>query len=58
MSEEKLEKQNIKAGISAIWRFAKPFKTQLWILAILGVVSAIANGAVPYKYKKFSVRRK
>ncbi len=53
MSEEKLEKPNIKAGLLAIWKFAQPFKKQLTILVFLGVVSAIANGSVPFVTGRF-----
>ena len=53
MIEEKLEKPNVKAGLSAIWKFARPFKKQLTILIFLGVISAIANGSVPFVTGRF-----
>ncbi|MFA6273013.1 MAG: ABC transporter ATP-binding protein [Candidatus Paceibacterota bacterium] len=53
MSEEKLEKPKIKAGLLAIWKFARPFKKQLTILIFLGVISAIANGSVPFVTGRF-----
>jgi len=42
------DKQEIKTGLRAIWRFTKPFKKELFILIALGSVSAAANGSVPY----------
>jgi len=53
MPEEKLEKPNIKAGLLAIWKFARPFKKQLTILIFLGIISAIANGSVPFVTGRF-----
>jgi ABC-type multidrug transport system fused ATPase/permease subunit len=47
------EKQTTKKGLSAIWRFARPFKKRLTIVVVLGVISAIANGSVPYITGKF-----
>ena len=53
MPERILEKPNIKAGLLAIWKFARPFKKQLTILVFLGVISAIANGSVPFVTGRF-----
>ena len=53
MPEENTEKPNIKAGLLAIWKFAKPFKSQLVWLMALGIISAIANGAVPFITGRF-----
>ncbi|OHA85387.1 MAG: hypothetical protein A2408_00655 [Candidatus Yonathbacteria bacterium RIFOXYC1_FULL_52_10] len=43
----------VREGLRAIARHVKPFKKELWILIALGVVSAIANGFVPYITGKF-----
>lgn len=51
--ERKVEKREIKRGIKAIWRHARNFKNQLIILTILGIISAIANGFVPYVTGRF-----
>ncbi len=43
----------IRAGIRAVWRHLQPFKSQVVILSVLGVVSAIVNGSVPYITGRF-----
>ncbi len=48
-----IEKQEIKTGLVAIWRFVRPFKKELIILIISGLVSAVANGSVPYITGRF-----
>ncbi len=54
-TEEKLvdQKVQIKKGLRAIWRHVRPFKKELTILVFLGIVSAIANGFVPYVTGRF-----
>ncbi|MDR3572077.1 MAG: ABC transporter ATP-binding protein [Candidatus Pacebacteria bacterium] len=42
-----------KRGIAAIRRFARPFKRELATIGALGVLSAIANGSVPYVTGRF-----
>ncbi|MHB8651531.1 MAG: ABC transporter ATP-binding protein [Minisyncoccota bacterium] len=42
------EYTDTKKGLRAIWRHCKPFKKELLILVILGIISAVANGFVPY----------
>ena len=42
-----------KKGIRAIIGFAKPFKKQFTVLLFLGLLSAIANGSVPYITGRF-----
>jgi len=49
----KKEKITIRAGIKALWRHLKPFKRELIILSLLGVVSAIANGFIPFITGRF-----
>src|SRR3989344_2997196 len=43
----------MKKGLRAIWRHVQPFKKELTTLVILGIVSAIANGFVPYVTGRF-----
>jgi ABC-type multidrug transport system fused ATPase/permease subunit len=43
----------MKKGLRAIWRHVQSFKKELTILVILGIVSAIANGFVPYVTGRF-----
>ena len=51
--EEKTTKAEIIYGLKAIMRHVKPFKIQLLILVALGLVSAVANGFVPYITGRF-----
>ncbi|OHA83268.1 MAG: hypothetical protein A2937_03910 [Candidatus Yonathbacteria bacterium RIFCSPLOWO2_01_FULL_47_33b] len=60
MSEEKqteksphTEKEEMKKGLRAIWRHVWPFKKELTVLVFLGVISALANGFVPYVTGRF-----
>lgn len=39
--------------MKALWRHLRPFKKQLMLLSLLGVVSAFANGAIPYVTGRF-----
>ena len=50
---QKIEKGEIGKGIRALWRHIRPFKKELWILSALGLVSAAANGFVPYITGRF-----
>lgn len=54
-TEEKLvdQKVQIKKGLRAIWRHVQSFKKELSILVALGIVSAVANGFVPYVTGRF-----
>ncbi|MDO8603970.1 MAG: ABC transporter ATP-binding protein [bacterium] len=47
------QKEQIKKGLRAIWRHVRPFKREVTLLVILGIVSAIANGFVPYVTGRF-----
>ncbi len=54
MSEEKRQtKEQMHAGLRAIWRHLQPFKRKLTLLVLLGLVSAAANGFVPYITGRF-----
>lgn len=50
---QKIENGEVGKGIRALWRHVKPFKRDLWILSALGLVSAVANGFVPYITGRF-----
>jgi len=52
-TEKQNTKNEIRKGIAAIRRHMKPLKKQLTILVVLGLVSAVANGAVPYITGRF-----
>lgn len=47
------QKAQIKKGLRAIWRHVRPFKKELAVLVVLGIVSAVANGFVPYVTGRF-----
>lgn len=40
-------------GLRGIWRHAREYKSTIILLAALGIISAIANGAVPYVTGRF-----
>lgn len=43
----------MKKGLQAIWRHIRPFRKELFVLIALGLVSAVANGFVPYVTGRF-----
>jgi ATP-binding cassette subfamily B protein len=56
MSSSTKEKEafpSLGDGFRIVWRHTKPFKSQVILLIVLGVVSALANGSVPYISGKF-----
>ena len=53
MAEKNNQKEEIKKGLRAIWRHVRPFKSGLTVLVFLGLVSAVANGFVPYITGRF-----
>jgi ABC-type multidrug transport system fused ATPase/permease subunit len=53
-SKDKISsKKEIKRGIKAIRRHLKPYKKEIVILIVLGIISAVANGSIPYIIGKF-----
>lgn len=42
-----------REGLGGIWRHAREYRGRLFLLSILGLVSAAANGAVPYVTGRF-----
>ncbi|HEX9609113.1 MAG TPA: ABC transporter ATP-binding protein, partial [Candidatus Paceibacterota bacterium] len=48
-----VKNSNIRAGMLAIWRHLQPYKGTLLLLSGLGIISASANGAVPYVTGRF-----
>ena len=43
----------LRDAVRGIWRHARPHRNQLLSLALLGLISAVANGAVPYVTGRF-----
>ncbi len=52
-NSQTIEQSETKRGIRAIFRHLKPFSNKLTIIIILGIISAIANGFVPYITGRF-----
>lgn len=52
--EHKISKPvTLREGVRGIWRHVRPYRGKLLILAFLGLISAAANGAVPYITGRF-----
>ncbi len=50
---ENQEKTTFSQGVQGVWRHSKRYKRSFVILLILGLVSAVANGFVPYVTGRF-----
>jgi ABC-type multidrug transport system fused ATPase/permease subunit len=48
LKEKARQRKEIKRGLKAILRHLEPFKGRLILLVVLGLISAVANGFVPY----------
>jgi ABC-type multidrug transport system fused ATPase/permease subunit len=46
-------KPHFRAGFKGVWRHVRPYKRFVWILLFLGIISAVANGLVPYVTGRF-----
>lgn len=53
MALESTEPISFKEGVRGIWRHVRPYQNRLLLLAFLGLISAAANGAVPYITGRF-----
>jgi ABC-type multidrug transport system fused ATPase/permease subunit len=51
--EEPVSSHSFQANLAGMLRQARPYKSGLFLIALLGIVSAIANGAVPYVTGRF-----
>jgi ABC-type multidrug transport system fused ATPase/permease subunit len=50
---EKINKNNLKTGIGVLMRYLGKYKRETTILSIVGIISAIGNGVVPFIAGKF-----
>jgi ABC-type multidrug transport system fused ATPase/permease subunit len=50
---EKLTKENLKIGFQVMMKYLLQYKRDIVILSVIGVLSAIGNGVVPYVAGKF-----
>lgn len=53
MSIKKNKKENLFKGWSILWKYLSVYKKELVTLSVLGIISALANGTVPYVAGKF-----
>ncbi len=53
MEDKKITKKEIQTGIGVIRRYMEPFRREFITLFILGLVSAVANGFIPYVTGRF-----
>lgn len=51
--EEKSMPVSLREGVRGIWRHVRQYRGKLLVLAFLGLISAAANGAVPYVTGRF-----
>lgn len=48
MNEEKDKEGNVFKGWGVLWKYLSGYRKELFTLSVLGIISALANGAVPY----------
>lgn len=53
MEHEETKPVTLREGVRGIWRHVRSYRGQLLLLAFLGLISAAANGAVPYVTGRF-----
>lgn len=53
MDDSNETKPRMRDGWKGVWRHVRPHKRTLVVLAVLGLVSAVANGLVPYISGRF-----
>ena len=53
MKQEISKPVTLREGVRGIWRHVRPYRANLVVLAVLGLISAAANGAVPYVTGRF-----
>lgn len=53
MESKTTEQVTLREGVRGIWRHLRAYRTQLLLLAFLGLISAAANGAIPYVTGRF-----
>lgn len=50
---EKLTKENLYTGLQVLWKYISQYKREIMILSIMGILSAIGNGIIPYIAGRF-----
>jgi len=44
---------SLREGVAGVWRHVREYKRTIILLSVMGVISAVANGAVPYVTGRF-----
>jgi ABC-type multidrug transport system fused ATPase/permease subunit len=50
---QKINKENLYTGFKVLLRYLGQYKKSIFILSIMGILSAIGNGVIPYVAGKF-----
>ncbi|MDB5258998.1 MAG: hypothetical protein JWO73_206, partial [Candidatus Taylorbacteria bacterium] len=50
---EKITRENLATGIKVLWKYISQYKREIVVLSIMGILSAIGNGIVPYVIGRF-----
>ena len=50
---QKINKENLYTGFKVLLRYLGQYKKNILILSIMGILSAIGNGVIPYVAGKF-----
>ena len=53
MESETTKQVTLREGVRGIWRHVRAYRAQLLLLAFFGLISAAANGAIPYVTGRF-----
>jgi ABC-type multidrug transport system fused ATPase/permease subunit len=53
MATEKINKENLYTGIKVLLKYMGQYKKEIVILSIMGILSALGNGVIPYITGKF-----
>jgi ABC-type multidrug transport system fused ATPase/permease subunit len=50
---EKLTKENLYTGLKVLWKYMAEYKREIVVLSIMGILSAVGNGIIPYIVGRF-----
>ena len=50
---EKITKENLYTGWLVLWKYISQYRREIIILSVMGILSAIGNGFIPYIVGKF-----
>jgi ABC-type multidrug transport system fused ATPase/permease subunit len=49
----KINKENLYTGIKVLWKYISQYKREIITLSIMGILSAVGNGVIPYIAGRF-----